>query len=558
MDLKTLAFCLIALLFSNTAISQTEPIDHSGYQTAYLNSRVTHVDWHKNPTAEEIRLIKKYLTGQNISVEPDILNIPDILEIRRIFYKNHAWAEPEDLAFNLQQTILNQRLLDDNESVPPQLTKDLKLELLNLLAARPALIPIDYQETISEFERDLILNLLVKLKLIPSKNLDLPDEVQQLISIKERLYMHGQYLLYSPMTFAEKDANHIKISLAREFDFLEITPLNLMAERDLLTEFSTDLLSKAPFLNTPKASDTLNIETEMMDQLPWDELISSAIEPSSIQIDAQSEEVVLMDDFEIPLFFFVGEIDLPPTSAPPPGSALRWDPASGPIIVCIQDRKRSADTTDIYYEEMFAIIRNAALAWENVSGVEINVSPFSECEDQSNSTIINSDDEGDDDDELSQHLVTGHIERNAGALAAADHLGNRLDGSGALTFKSEYLFNDRICGLRGTHGRNKCRYADALHEFGHLLGFSHDHIGINSPDCEGKRISGETIDMEMTYYDPNSIMNYCNRVRWDGRLSAGDICSVQVAYPKHGFVQPLESTCYETAKVAALIDANRL
>ncbi len=87
--------------------------------------------------------------------------------------------------------------------------------------------------------------------------------------------------------------------------------------------------------------------------------------------------------------------------------------------------------------------------------------------------------------------------------------------------------------------RKSCIEWHALHEFGHVLGFTHEHNRHDQPDyvmCKNK--SGTTGDINLTPYDLHSIMNYCHPDR-PGRpthdpnkieLSRYDIIGLQLCY----------------------------
>ena len=173
-------------------------------------------------------------------------------------------------------------------------------------------------------------------------------------------------------------------------------------------------------------------------------------------------------------------------------------------------------------------VLDAAAAWEAVAKVEFDI----------RATCEGAPATGPD------RRIPIRIAHDPALFAASSHLGVNLLRGGEITLNADYLVTNRICGRRGTVGREGCFYADALHELGHALGFSHDHVSPRAPDCVARTQAPEAEVEDETYYDERSIMNYCNAERWRGQLSPADVCSIQAAYGAPNGGRPTRAACY--------------
>ncbi|SIO26811.1 Astacin (Peptidase family M12A) [Singulisphaera sp. GP187] len=119
-----------------------------------------------------------------------------------------------------------------------------------------------------------------------------------------------------------------------------------------------------------------------------------------------------------------------------------------------------------------------------------------------------------------------------------ERLGKYLDGlKNGMVLNFNYANWCQECGV----DRKKSIKIIAAHEFGHALGFAHEHNRDDRPMSCQKEKQGSDGDFYITLYDPSSIMNYCNET-WNnnGRLSADDIYAARVLYGNPG--TPLAAT----------------
>jgi len=126
--------------------------------------------------------------------------------------------------------------------------------------------------------------------------------------------------------------------------------------------------------------------------------------------------------------------------------------------------------------------------------------------------------------------IRARLRNKGGAVTAG--LGNVLSGvRNGVRLTYTFARWNRWCAATEAL-RESCLRANAVHEFGHALGFAHEHNRHDTPRTCTARRQGSNGDEILTPWDPLSIMNYCNadRMRESGRLSEGDIESVRLAY----------------------------
>lgn len=181
-----------------------------------------------------------------------------------------------------------------------------------------------------------------------------------------------------------------------------------------------------------------------------------------------------------------------------PSSVPSSMPSPTNIYVCWENPDQK------YVSEMDLVRKSVADSWEAAS--PLRFTGWQKCGDQNRGIRILIDDSG----------------------PHTKGLGKRLDGvvNGMVL---NFTFNNWSQSCKTMI--DTCIKSIAVHEFGHAIGFAHEHNRPDTPgECQEPK-QGSNGTLLLTPYDPNSVMNYCNPVyNNNGILSRYDKEGVQSIY----------------------------
>lgn len=177
-------------------------------------------------------------------------------------------------------------------------------------------------------------------------------------------------------------------------------------------------------------------------------------------------------------------------------ATAKWPSLS--IYVCWENPDQKYDS------EMALVRKSVADSWEAAS--QLRFTGWQQCAAQNRGIRILIDDSG----------------------PHTKGLGKRLDGvvNGMVL---NFTFNNWSSACKTM--RDACIKSIGVHEFGHAVGFAHEHNRPDTPgECQEPK-QGSNGTVLLTPYDPNSVMNYCNPVyNNNGILSRYDKEGVQSIY----------------------------